>query len=84
MVPISKNLFTERDLGILILKMAAIFIIFALRFRHFMITVIWQVIKGNLMVLISKNLFTGLEFGIFILKLATITKMATIFINVAL
>ena len=72
---ITKNLLTERDFGILILKLATKqnghhFHNFYPSFTHFMIKVIWQVIKGNLMVLISKNLFTGLEFGIFILKLA--------------
>ena len=69
MTLIKKHLLTERNLGILILKLATKqngrhFHNFYPSFRHFMIKVIWQVIKGNLMVLISKNLFTGLEVGI--------------------
>ena len=76
---IKKPLLTERNLGILILKLATKqnarhFHNFYPSFRHFMIKVICQVIEGNLMVLISKNLFTGLEFGILILKLTTKNK----------
>ena len=82
MTLIKKHLLTERNLGILILKLATKqngrhFHNCYPSFRHFVIKVIWQVIKGNLMVLISKNLFTGLEFGILILKLTTKTNKQT-------
>ena len=79
MTLIKKHLLTERNFGILILKLATKqngrhFHNFYPSFRHFMIKVIWQVIKDNLMVLISKNLFTGLEFGMLILKLTKTNK----------
>ena len=74
---ISKKLFTRHDFGIFIIKLATKakwpWFLFVLCRRHFMLKVIWQVIKGNSIVLISKkkNIVTGRNFGILIHKLAT-------------
>ena len=73
-------MFTKRDFGnkLATKQHGRHFHNFYPSFRHFMIKVSLQAIKGKLMVLISKKkLFTGFEFGILIPKLAK-NKMAAI------